>query len=133
MCHFMFTKTYSIFIPAYDFEAFVGNTGGYIGLFLGYALLQIPGIIIYVLSWCGHFLFRWDKPDLNPRKTEEIVHTAGSMKLLNHLPQISVAPLVPMIAKLDEEETKVTSKLQYLIRKEIEVQLKKINDEKLPI
>ena len=55
------------------------------------------------------------------------------MKLLNHLPQISVAPLVPMIAKLDEEETKVTSKLQYLIRKEIEVQLKKINDEKLPI
>ena len=133
MCHFMFTKTYSIFIPAYDFEAFVGNTGGYIGLFLGYALLQIPGIIIYVLSWCGHFLFRWDKPDLNPRKTEEIVHTAGSMKLLNHLPQISVAPLVPMIAKLDEEETKVTSKLQHLIRKEIEVQLKKINDEKLPI
>ena len=78
-------------------------------------------------------MFRWDKPDLNPRKTEEIVHTAGSMKLLNHLPQISVAPLVPMIAKLDEEETKVTSKLQYLIRKEIEVQLKKINDEKLPI
>ena len=129
----MFTKTYSIFIPAYDFEAFVGNTGGYIGLFLGYALLQIPGIIIYVLSWCGHFLFRWDKPDLNPRKTEEIVHTAGSMKLLNHLPQISVAPLVPTIAKLDEEETKVTSKLQHLIRKEIEVQLKKINDEKLPI
>ena len=122
-----------LFIPAYDFEAFVGNTGGYIGLFLGYALLQIPGIIIYVLSWCGHFLFRWDKPDLNPRKTEEIVHTAGSMKLLNHLPQISVAPLVPMIAKLDEEETKVTSKLQHLIRKEIEVQLKKINDEKLPI
>ena len=129
----MFTKTYSIFIPAYDFEAFVGNTGGYIGLFLGYALLQIPGIIIYVLTWCGHFLFSWDKPDLNPRKTEEIVHTAGSMKLLNHLPQISVAPLVPMIAKLDEEETKVTSKLQHLIRKEIEVQLKKINDEKLPI
>ena len=70
---------------------------------------------------------------MNPRKTEEIVHTAGSKKLLNHLPQISVTPLVPMIAKLDEEETKVTSKLQHLIRKEIEVQLKKINDEKLPI
>ena len=121
------------YIPAYDFEAFVGNTGGYIGLFLGYALLQIPGIIIYVLSWCGHFLFRWDKPDLNPRKTEEIVHTAGSMKLLNHLPQISVAPLVPMLAKVQEEETKMTNELQHLIRKEIEVQLKKINDEKLPI
>ena len=124
---------YFLFILAYDFEAFVGNTGGYIGLFLGYALLQIPGIIIYVLTWCGHFLFSWDKPDLNPRKTEEIVHTAGSKKLLNHLPQISVAPLVPMLAKVHEEETKMTNELQHLIRDEIEAQLKKINDEKLPI
>ena len=122
-----------LFILAYDFEAFVGNTGGYIGLFLGYALLQIPGIIIYVLTWCGHFLFRWDKPDLNPRKTEEIVHTAGSKKLLSHLPQISVAPLVPMLAKVHEEETKMTNELQHFIRNEIEAQLRKINGEKLPI
>ena len=70
---------------------------------------------------------------MNPRKTEEIVHTAGSKKLLNHLPQISVAPLVPMLAKVHEEETKMTNELQHLIRNEIEAQLKKINDEKFPI
>ena len=38
-----------------------------------------------------------------------------------------------MLAKVHEEETKITYELQHLIRNEIQAQLKKINDEKLTI
>ena len=37
------------FHRAIDFQALVGNVGGYIGLCLGYNFLQIPGLIL-VLS-----------------------------------------------------------------------------------
>jgi len=33
---------------AYTFDDVVGTVGGYIGLFLGYALIQIPDLIAYV-------------------------------------------------------------------------------------
>ena len=36
-------------VQAYDIESFVGNVGGYIGLFLGYSLLCIPSWISKVL------------------------------------------------------------------------------------
>ena len=32
-------------IRAYDFQSLIGNAGGYIGLFLGYAILQLPELI----------------------------------------------------------------------------------------
>jgi len=33
---------------AIDFNALVGTIGGYIGLFLGFSLLQIPGLILLI-------------------------------------------------------------------------------------
>ena len=33
-------------VQAYDLESFVGNTGGYIGLFLGYAILSLPSFVV---------------------------------------------------------------------------------------
>ena len=32
-------------VRQYNFESLVGNAGGYLGLFLGYALLQLPEFI----------------------------------------------------------------------------------------
>ena len=34
---------------AIDFQALIGNIGGYIGLLLGYSLLQIPEFITWVM------------------------------------------------------------------------------------
>ena len=34
---------------AIDFQALVGNIGGYIGLLLGYSLLQIPDLITWIV------------------------------------------------------------------------------------
>ena len=31
---------------AYDIESLVGNAGGYIGLFMGYALFQLPNLFL---------------------------------------------------------------------------------------
>ena len=35
-------------VRAYDIQSLIGNAGGYIGIFLGYALYQMPGAIINV-------------------------------------------------------------------------------------
>ena len=38
-------------VPAYDMELLIGNIGGYIGLFLGYSILCIPGSVSKVRKW----------------------------------------------------------------------------------
>ena len=37
-------------VKAYCFESVVGNGGGYVGLFLGYSLVQLPNLIKYLFS-----------------------------------------------------------------------------------
>ena len=46
-CFQKFTQTKSI-----DWQALVGNVGGYVGLCLGYALLQIPSFIRGLFEKC---------------------------------------------------------------------------------
>ena len=37
---------------AIDIQALIGNVGGYIGLVLGYSFLQIPSLIIFIVTQC---------------------------------------------------------------------------------
>jgi hypothetical protein len=37
-------------VKAYDFQSLVGNVGGYIGMFLGYSLLEVPGSLSILFS-----------------------------------------------------------------------------------
>ena len=50
---------YIIIFRAMDTQGLIGNIGGYIGLVLGYSLLQIPDFIIFILGktkgWCSGF------------------------------------------------------------------------------
>ena len=39
-------------VRAFDIQSLIGNSGGYFGLFTGYALLQVPQLISYII---GHF------------------------------------------------------------------------------
>ena len=43
---------------AYTLEGLVGNTGGYIGLFLGYALSQLPTSVASLLTYFKTLLLR---------------------------------------------------------------------------
>ena len=43
---------------AIDIQALVGNIGGYIGLFLGYSILQIPDFIVVIFCKVKMFMSR---------------------------------------------------------------------------
>ena len=62
---YQYSKTFFSFLE-YDVEAFVGNIGGYIGLFLGYALLQIPAILIALIAWCRKYVFQRQNSCMHP-------------------------------------------------------------------
>ena len=38
-------------VRSFDIESLIGNAGGYLGLFTGYALLQLPNLVFLVLRW----------------------------------------------------------------------------------
>ena len=52
-CVAFYAQTYKEIsqVKAFDMEMLVGNIGGYLGLFLGYALLQIPDLFIKAKNW----------------------------------------------------------------------------------
>ena len=45
------TFKYIEHIKAFDAQSLIGNSGGYLGLFLGYALIQLPNAISALLSF----------------------------------------------------------------------------------
>ena len=40
-----------VHVRAFDIESLIGNAGGYLGLFTGYALLQLPKLMLLISSW----------------------------------------------------------------------------------
>ena len=38
-------------VRSFDIESLIGNAGGYVGLFTGYALLQLPNLMRLVSRW----------------------------------------------------------------------------------
>ena len=44
---------------AYDMQSLVGNAGGYVGLFLGYAILQLPDLLLKLSSLLRLSFNRW--------------------------------------------------------------------------
>ena len=110
------------FILAYDFEAFVGNTGGYIGLFLGYALLQIPGILINIISWCGGYVFKRYKNNTQHRNKDGETLNYRKNKLFNLLPGVSITQSA-LTSKVDDKTA--FDEFKNLIKQEVEAQLRK--------
>ena len=45
-------------VQAFDAQSLVGNSEGYLGLFLGYALLQIPEFLTTAYDWIKHKYYR---------------------------------------------------------------------------
>ena len=100
----------------YDFEAFVGNIGGYIGLFLGYALLQIPGILFSLLTWCGKYFFKWSRTVVLPTEIYEQTQNVSDGKSSETF-QETYKPI---------KEIKINiNTIRNIIKLEVEKQLKK--------
>ena len=43
-------------VRSYGLQDVVGDIGGYLGLFLGFSLLQIPDILIGIMSWIDNLV-----------------------------------------------------------------------------
>ena len=41
-------------VKSYDPQSLVGNAGGYIGLFLGWSIVQIPEVVMFLYRWKKH-------------------------------------------------------------------------------
>ena len=54
---------------AIDIQALIGTIGGYVGLFLGYSMLQIPNAVIFlakkIIRWYSDIKLLWRK-DVSP-------------------------------------------------------------------
>ena len=62
--------TEKVYSRAYSFDDLVGTCGGYIGLFLGYALIQLPQLIEKTVEAL--------KQKMSPRNAREII---GKMEM----------------------------------------------------
>ena len=61
---------------AIDIQALIGTIGGYIGLFLGYSVLQIPNAIIFLIKK----IRKWFSERRFKRKLNECVSTHPSIE-----------------------------------------------------
>ena len=46
-------------VREFDIQSLIGNSGGYLGLFTGYALLQLPGLIVLLQKCVSKILSRY--------------------------------------------------------------------------
>ena len=42
----------------FSFETFWSSVGGFVGIFMGYSLLQIPELVAGLYSWCRNIRLR---------------------------------------------------------------------------
>ena len=105
-------------VQAYDFESFIGNTGGYIGLFLGYALLSLPAFIATLYRTIKRRIEEWqEKLDLHNHKnaretTLESVCTMVEVPSLENEHDVDkkVTAILKIITSINERQTKLESK-----------------------
>jgi hypothetical protein len=64
-------------IRAYSFMSLIGNVGGFVGLLLGYALVQIPGSIFAVYNY-----FKTEVPQMIRKKSE--IETISPSRVSNN-------------------------------------------------
>merc|ERR1712126_114498 len=64
---------------AYDIESFVGDAGGYLGLFLGYSLACIPKWIVHMIGRAKKHLISYFQRKLNNLENQISIMTVGSI------------------------------------------------------
>ena len=97
-------------VKAFDMEMLVGNVGGYLGLFLGYALLQIPDLLVKGRNWLI-FKFHLIGQLLGTRQTtihlvsEEVKNSQDATNKINSLDES---------LKINLTLSQLTDRLDYL-------------------
>ena len=100
-----------------DFQGLIGNIGGYIGLCLGYSILQIPDFIQYlVFRFKKQFMiFRrkdHNKIDVRPPTNTQVQEKIQTLPRPNEV--ISNSDIKRLVNSLREDVTDVAMKLDSL-------------------
>ena len=112
-------------VQAYDLESFVGNTGGYIGLFLGYAILSLPTFLMALYRTMKNSIEDWTpkisiERHKNGRDTspESVSALQGIPKLENEADlDIKITAIYKILTSIHERQRKLESKFTDLNRK----------------
>ena len=97
-------------IRGYDFNSLIGNIGGYVGMFLGYALLNFPNAIVVFVEAARELQLKARELCMTKKKTNSSCNTSAA-KI--HIPTLS-----------DQEEkgqrtTNDNSSISYDVQKKI--------------
>ena len=106
-------------VQAYDLESFVGNTGGYIGLFLGYALLSLPAFIATLFGTVKRRIEDWKQKAGSERHKNTRDNATESFSAMIEIPNVEnekdldkkVAVMLKIINTLNERQLKLESKI----------------------
>ena len=96
---------------AFDLQALVGNVGGYIGLSLGYSILQVPEVILCVVGKKRKYLMK--RSTITPHTLDITVQERGLSVHRNTMEQNtnnlmnSQIKLEETISKIDEHIEKI--------------------------
>ena len=95
---------------AIDFNTLIGNIGGYIGLFLGYSILQIPDFIVRLVSkYRKHRNCKKIEP--SPNKIEILSSQSNAMKDLVLNPDISHEEVIDILQSFIIGQNKLIERL----------------------
>ena len=105
-------------VQAYDLESFVGNTGGYIGLFLGYALLSLPAFIATLYRTITKRIEEWKQQVSSERHKNTRDTTQESLSAMIEIPNLEnekdldkkVTIILKVISSMNERQSKLESK-----------------------
>ena len=72
-------------IRGYDFNSFSGNIGGYVGMFLGYALLNVPNAIVSVFETSRGLRLKTREPCKTKEKESFSCNSSVSIEPVSNL------------------------------------------------
>lgn len=115
-------------VQAYDLEGFVGNTGGYIGLFLGYAILTLPMFIFSLYRAIIEKKEDWEPKIIDQRNENCKNNEQDSNSLMMHMPSpdnghdidktiSSMLKVIEAISKRQEKSERNVSEIQNVLSK----------------
>ena len=74
-------------VRAFSFQSFIGNAGGYIGLFLGYALLHLPDLILFLYEKFSPMFIAFLNRQRIVGVNKSIVYNVGDKRKKEVVPQ----------------------------------------------
>ena len=97
-------------VRAYDAQSLIGNAGGYIGIFLGYTICQLPAVMINVWAWIQkHFRVFSKKTSIQNGNESQMFQIARKNYKLKEIKDQNYDKIMKEIETLKEKMKRIES------------------------